>query len=346
MRLGIIGTGSMACQMAEAAGRLPEITLAAVLSRQAARAEKFAGAYAPEAQCLTDMAAFLETVDAVYIATPPHAHPGAIEAALMAGRAVLCEKPLTSSLAETQHVTALARREGTLLMEAIWTLCLPAYQALEQRLARLGPEAARQMVFDFSYPLAAPADSHFLDPETGGVLLDRAVYGYAAARQFLGPILSQDVFVARDARGLDRRADIRLTHAGGGTALLALSFDYLGANRLDLATTEGMASLSPSLGAEALSWKSFSGPSPAPEPAPSGLKARLKAQPFLRRLSRQKQQLGFEFHSYGASLYAPVLQEFYTSWAAGQAENPRLSFALSEEIAALVEAARQEGRGT
>ena len=45
-----------------------------------------------------------------------------------AGKAVLCEKPLCMTLAETEELVSLARSSGTFLMEAIWSRCLPVYQ--------------------------------------------------------------------------------------------------------------------------------------------------------------------------------------------------------------------------
>ena len=47
---------------------------------------------------------------------------------LAAGKAVLCEKPLCMTLAETEELVSLARSSGTFLMEAIWSRCLPVYQ--------------------------------------------------------------------------------------------------------------------------------------------------------------------------------------------------------------------------
>ena len=210
----------------------------------------------------------------------------------------------------------------------------------QQRLAALPDGAAQRMVFDFSFPLNAVEGSHYLNPETGGVLLDRAVYGYGPALRFLGPVASQDVFVSRDATGLDRSADLRLQHESGAASVLTLSFDQLGANRLDLATTEGFASLIPSLGAEALHWKPHFVASP-PGPAKGGVKGRLKAMPLMRRLSRHAQQQKWAFHSYGASIYAPMLAEFRDALAKGRAESGLVPLSLSRDIAALTDDARR-----
>ena len=57
-------------------------------------------------------------VDALYIPLPNSLHGEWTIRALRAGKPVLCEKPLTGSLAETEQVLAVARETGTPLWEA------------------------------------------------------------------------------------------------------------------------------------------------------------------------------------------------------------------------------------
>ena len=67
-----------------------------------------------------------------------------LTAALLAGKHVLCEKPLTLNAAQAQSLFALARERGLLLAEAMWTRTLPFAQALRKTLAdgRLGADVA------------------------------------------------------------------------------------------------------------------------------------------------------------------------------------------------------------
>jgi predicted dehydrogenase len=287
------------------------------------------------------MAPFLEAVDAVYVATPPDQHLPAIRAALAARRPVLCEKPFTTALKDTEEVIARAQDTGVAVMEAVWTLALPAYQALKRRLDKLSGSPAHRMTFDFSYPLLAAGDAHFLDPARGGVLLDRAVYGYAAAISLLGPVQRQDVFVGRDATGLDRSAEMRLLHESGATALLTLSFDHLGANRLDLATAQGLACLGPSsLAAEVLRWEPFSPPGAGANQGKGRLQG-LKTRPALRRIKQRLQAMKGEFLPYGASPYGPVLEEFQRVVASGAGQSELVPLRMSGQIAALTAEARR-----
>jgi predicted dehydrogenase len=51
-------------------------------------------------------------IDAVSIVTPNHAHAAAAEAFLKAGIHVICDKPLTTTVAEAERLAGLARESG------------------------------------------------------------------------------------------------------------------------------------------------------------------------------------------------------------------------------------------
>ena len=65
-------------------------------------------------------------VSAVYIATPDACHRDDVLAVMASGKAVLCEKPLATSLSDVQVLVAAASRQQSFLMEAMWTRFLPA----------------------------------------------------------------------------------------------------------------------------------------------------------------------------------------------------------------------------
>ena len=54
-----------------------------------------------------------------------------LAAALLAGKHVICEKPCTTTAAQTRELFALAREKGLFLMEAEKMLFLPAVQAVK-----------------------------------------------------------------------------------------------------------------------------------------------------------------------------------------------------------------------
>lgn len=338
MRLGVIGTGRMAAVMAGAVAARPGLRVTAVLSADQERARRFVARYAVEAQAFVGMAGFAEQVDAVYIATTPDRHLRSIEAAINAGLPVLCEKPLTSNRADTDRAINLAEAAGVALVEAIWPLALPSYAAMKAHLGELRRSVSPRMTFDFSFPLSSGAPAHILDAALGGVLLDRAVYGYAAALHFLGDIEEQNVFVQRDRNGIDRSAEIFIEHSSG-RSILTLSFDHLGSNRIDIATGAGLGCLgAPSLGAERTVWQAChrerSGATP-------GRRVEwLKSRSSLRRVNQWLGLQRYRFHSFGPSPYAPLLAEFQKVVERGASQSPLIPLSMSRTIASLVEQAR------
>jgi predicted dehydrogenase len=73
--------------------------------------------------------------------------------ALRAGKAVLCEKPLTTSADECRQLMDIAKTSGSYLMEAMWTWFLPAVRKAKEWVGdgRIGK--LRHIKADFGYPL-------------------------------------------------------------------------------------------------------------------------------------------------------------------------------------------------
>lgn len=106
LRVGLIGAGDISFYHLTA-WRAAGCEVVAICDSLAPRAEARAREFGIGAVC-TDAARMLETIelDAVDIATWRDSHPGLVRLAIAAGRHVLCQKPLASSLAESE---ALAR---------------------------------------------------------------------------------------------------------------------------------------------------------------------------------------------------------------------------------------------
>ena len=77
-----------------------------------------------------DMEGFLESVDAVYIASPHETHYEYAKTALMHQKHVLCEKPMAFQKAQAEELFELARRNGCTLLEAIKTAYCPGFTQL------------------------------------------------------------------------------------------------------------------------------------------------------------------------------------------------------------------------
>ena len=114
---GIVGLGRIAgTEIAPAIGSLPNSKLVGVVSRDAARANEFADQHGAQS-AYDDYDELLANpeVDAVYIATPNSLHAGQAIAASRAGKHVLCDKPLATSIADAERVVAECDAAGVRL---------------------------------------------------------------------------------------------------------------------------------------------------------------------------------------------------------------------------------------
>ena len=90
-------------------GSMGDVTALHVVDADAPRAEEVARRNGGTALSFDEA---VERADAVIVATPPELHGQQVEAALDAGRHVLCEKPLTDTLASSIELTRRIEDEG------------------------------------------------------------------------------------------------------------------------------------------------------------------------------------------------------------------------------------------
>lgn len=113
LRTAIFGTGFMGRVHTEGIRRLGNVEIVAIAASSEAKARKFAdevsveGATGDYRTLLTD-----PTLDAVHVCTPNALHFPMAMAALDAGKAVLCEKPLATTVAEAEQLVAKAKEKG------------------------------------------------------------------------------------------------------------------------------------------------------------------------------------------------------------------------------------------
>jgi len=120
-----------------ALGTLPssEHVVVAVSARKIADAQQFADTHAIErAYGSYEEMAKDENVEVVYIGSINPFHLPLARLFMEAGKAVLCEKPLAMNVLETHKMIEIARTNDVFLMEAVWSRCLPAYEALRNEL--------------------------------------------------------------------------------------------------------------------------------------------------------------------------------------------------------------------
>ena len=223
---GIVSTGRMSHWFCNDFSRVDRGALRAVCSRDQRNADAFAREYAIEA-AYDDYHAMLvdDAVDVIYIGSPHTLHFEHAAAALKAGKAVVCEKPMSVSAVECERLIAIAQESGSYLMEAMWTYFLPSIRKAKSWVdeGRIGKLV--QIKTDFGYPVPYKPGLREYDPDLGGgCLLEMGVYPIAIAYLFA----QQDpqnicAFASRAPNGVEDDVTAIFSY-GDATASLSTSF--------------------------------------------------------------------------------------------------------------------------
>lgn len=227
VRWGILSTGRIARQFAADLRHVENSELVAVAARAPDSAQAFAAQHGIARAHGNYQALFADDqVDAIYVASPHTLHLMHSTAALQAGKAVLCEKPITTSPAECAALIETARDTGGHLMEAMWTFFLPAIREAQRWVAAGRIGRIKHIKSDFGYPLLPydPDRREYDARLAGGSLLEMGVYPVAMAWLFLQRDPAAIQVLARKApNGVDDDV-VALFDYGDCTATLASSF--------------------------------------------------------------------------------------------------------------------------
>jgi len=227
LRWGIVSAGRIARQFCSDLRFVEGAVAAGVAARKIEDAEAFKAEFQVEQAFATYEEMFNHPdIDAVYIATPHTFHLEHSLAAIKAGKHVLCEKPVTVSVAQMQQIRDAATEAGVFFMEAMWTYYLPAMQQAKAWVdaGRIGE--IKHVKADFGYPVPYLPEQREFNPDLGGgCLLDMGIYPIAIAQYFLGQhYRNMQVSSKMAPNGVE--LDLSWTmEFDTGTATLGTSFD-------------------------------------------------------------------------------------------------------------------------
>lgn len=128
-RVGIIGSGRIAKRFIPESKVVSGVEVVAVYNPDSEYTRVFASEFNISAYS-DSLNAFLDDVDAVYIASPHHTHYEYAKLALNAGKHVLCEVPITLTEAEAKELYSLAESKNLVLLEAAKTAFCPSFNHL------------------------------------------------------------------------------------------------------------------------------------------------------------------------------------------------------------------------
>ena len=142
----------------------------------------------------TDLAGFLATpgLDAVYVATPNHAHRPLVEAAAARGLHILCEKPMAATVADAEAMVAACARVR--YATAFDQRFHPAHVEMARLIAAgaLGRVFAVRITYACWLPGDWAADNWRVDRNRagGGALMDLAPHGLDLVQMLLGEAIA------------------------------------------------------------------------------------------------------------------------------------------------------------
>ena len=176
MNIGILSTSSIAPRFIAAVREEGSFAITALSSRTLEKAQEkakswnVAKAYGSHEALLAD-----KDVDIVYISAVNSAHDKWAKAALEAGKHVICEKPCTTTEAQTRELFALAKKQNLFLMEAQKMLFLPAVLAVKEAMA--AGKLGKVTMAEFNHSFYGSYNNWMYDETAGGgPLLSSAIY--------------------------------------------------------------------------------------------------------------------------------------------------------------------------
>ncbi len=238
MNLCVVGTGRIAARAVREiqTALRPDIDICAVVNPNKSHASEFVrinavgDPVAADDECMSqdpsadpslnkvyiasDISDIADKIDAVYIASPHVTHYTYAKEALLAGKHVLCEKPLAFDQDQVRELYDIADKGNLIFMEAIKTSYCPGFKKIEEIIAQ--GDIGEVVDVDAAFTrLTAPGGREYADTQYGGAFTEFGSYTMLPVFRFLG---TDDYDVSFYSRPAD--------FDGGVDAYTRVMFDY------------------------------------------------------------------------------------------------------------------------
>lgn len=216
MKLGIVGTGMIVQDLLQTLHKV-RLEKLAIWGRDGGKTQQLATEYGISTIFGNYQAMLDSDCDTIYIALPNHLHFAFAKQALVAGKHVIMEKPMTVNMAEFETLRQLAQEKNVILIEAVTVHYLPAYLAIREKLPALG----EIKIVSLNYSQYSSRYDRFKAGETppvfdpqkaGGALMDLNVYNIHFAVGLFGKPRGC-IYAANIQRGIDTSGILLLDYA-------------------------------------------------------------------------------------------------------------------------------------
>lgn len=188
-RWAFIGSGMIARTVSKQILESGRHEIVSVYSRNFDNASKFAASIGAEPCRTIEQAVHRTDVDGVYICTLNSVHFDNAVPAIVAGKALLIEKPFTLSAEDAEKLFIAAKEKGVYLAEAMWTWYNPVARKVADWInsGEIGEVTEIDMSLRLNLLMFKNHKKRLLDPQTGGgALLDLGVYPLTYCYRILG----------------------------------------------------------------------------------------------------------------------------------------------------------------
>jgi len=223
VRVGIVGGGRWAAMhrvALDAAGA----RLAGVLVRTGESARRVEDVW--HVPVATDLHGFLAfDLDAVVVASPNYLHAAHAVAALEAGKHVLVEKPMATTVEDCDRILDAAERARRVLAVGHEMRVFRLFEAVREEASRLGRGEHLDLRL-FRRPYRSGASGWKQDPaKLGSSILEEPIHYLDLARWLLGEVVEVQAWATSRAgrEGLYENLDVRLAFEGGAQAMVTRS---------------------------------------------------------------------------------------------------------------------------
>jgi predicted dehydrogenase len=203
-RWAIVGSGFISNTMVTAIRSTGRSEIVAITGRDSGRVEAFRSAH-DIALGTTDVTQTVTSreIDAIYVATPNHAHHPVVIVAAGAGKAVVSEKSLTRDDTTARELADAVRAGGAFFVEGLMYLSHPLYRTVFDLLGSGELGELRSVSGYYNADIQAVAN-----PAGGGTIYNLGCYPASLLHLVVQTMCGDDVFADREVTAVGNRRNV------------------------------------------------------------------------------------------------------------------------------------------